>query len=106
MSINPSLPLSNTTNQTVNEVKAARPATSGNGRQVAGQHGFAFGGERSRLLMTQMGPLDVALVNVVSDEIQRVAHDPVAMLYARLFKNFDNDFRNFLAHVRLRNTRW
>lgn len=43
-------------------------------------------------------PVDGVALQILRNQIECIAHDTVTALYTRLLKDFDDDFRDFLAH--------
>jgi hypothetical protein len=44
-------------------------------------------------------PVDVTVINSVSDPIQGIANDSIAGLHASSFQRFDHDIRHSFAHL-------
>jgi hypothetical protein len=84
--------------EAVDEVETAGAARTCAGGEAAGKLSFGARRERSGLLVTHMDPLDCAAVDGVSDLVQRVAHDPVAPLYARRSQRFNQNIGHSLGH--------
>src|SRR5579875_698785 len=78
----------------VDEVEAARAATSGTGGEIAGHVGFGAGGKGPGLFMAHVDPGDIAAANGIRDMVQCVADYAVTAFHPCFLQGLDNDFRN------------
>src|ERR1700679_2326586 len=82
----------------IDEVQAAGTAASGHRGEVAGQQGFALGGEGPGLFVAHTHPLDRAFGKAVRDPVESITHDAVTMPDARAPQRFDDDICDLLGH--------
>ena len=85
----------------IHEMEAARAATARDGGQSACQLRLGTCGERTGLLMSDMDPADAALLDAMSDVVQRIADDPVAAFNAGGLQCFDDGICDAGGHSRL-----
>src|SRR5580692_4383357 len=82
----------------IDKMQAAGTAASGDRGEVAGDQGFAVGGEGPSLFVAYSHPLDRAFGDAVCDPVEGIAYDAVTMLDARALQRFDDDICDLLAH--------
>jgi hypothetical protein len=75
--------------EAVDEVETTWAAGTGTGHELPSELPFRARREGAGLLVAHTDPLDLALLDGVSDAVKRVADDPVASLYAGCLQCFD-----------------
>jgi hypothetical protein len=81
-------------------MQAARPARSGAGCEIAGEHRLGPGCESGDFFVPNMHPLDVAAPDGIRDEVQRITRHAPAVLHASSLQRFHNDIGNSFGHFR------